>query len=56
MQELLEMWVRSLARGDPLEKEMATYSCILARTISQTEEAGRPWGCQVSDTTEVTEH
>ena len=25
-----EMWVRSLGQDDPLEKEMATYSSILA--------------------------
>ena len=27
------MWVRSLAWEDPLEKEMATHSSILARII-----------------------
>ena len=26
-----EMWVQSLGREDPLEKEMATHSSILAR-------------------------
>ena len=35
-----EMWVRSLGWEDPLEKEMATYSCVLAREISWTEEPG----------------
>jgi len=30
-----EMWVQSLGREDPLEKEMATLSSILARK-SQT--------------------
>ena len=35
-----EMWVRSLGREDPLEKEMATHSSILAWEISQTEEPG----------------
>ena len=34
------MWVRSLGREDPLEKEMATYSSILAWEISWTEEPG----------------
>ena len=29
-----------LAREDPLEEEMATYSSILARKISWTEEPG----------------
>ena len=35
-----ETWVRSLGREDPLEKEMATYSSILAWTIPWTEEPG----------------
>ena len=30
MQEIQEMWVRSLGREDPLEEEMATLSSILA--------------------------
>ena len=34
-------WVRSLGREDPLEKEMATYSSILAWEISWREEPGR---------------
>ena len=33
-----EMWVRSLGREDPLEKEMATHSSILAWEIPRTEE------------------
>ena len=33
--------VRSLAQEDPLEKEMATHSSILAWEISWTEEPGR---------------
>ena len=37
-----EMQVRSLGREDPLEKEMATPSSILAWRISWTEEPGRP--------------
>ena len=36
-----EMWVRSLGREDPLEKEMAAHSSILAQEISWTEEPGR---------------
>ena len=32
-----ETWVRSLGREDPLEKEMATHSSILAWEIPQTE-------------------
>ena len=33
MQEMLEMEVQSLGREDPLEKEMATHSSILAWEI-----------------------
>ena len=36
-----ETWVRSLGREDPLEKEMAAHSIILAWKIPQTEEPGR---------------
>ena len=36
-----ETWVRSLGREDPLEKEMATHSRILASKIPQTEEPSR---------------
>ena len=36
-----EIWVRPLGREDPLEKEMATHSSILAWRISWTEEPGR---------------
>ena len=35
------MWVRPLSWEDPLEKEMATHSTILAWKIPQTEEPGR---------------
>ena len=35
-----EMWVCSLGREDPLEKEMATHSSILAWEIPWTEEPG----------------
>ena len=35
-----EMWVQSLGREDPLEKEMATHSSILAWEIPWTEEPG----------------
>ena len=33
-----EMWVQSLGQEDPLEKEMATYSSLLAWRIPWTEE------------------
>ena len=35
-----ETWVRSLGWKDPLEKEMATHSSIIAWKISWTEEPG----------------
>ena len=35
-----ETWVRSLTWEDPLEKEMATHSSILAWRIPWTEEPG----------------
>ena len=36
-----ETRVQSLGREDPLEKEMATHSSILARKIPWMEEPGR---------------
>ena len=38
--EMQETWVRSLGQEDPLEKEMATHSSILAWEIPWTEEPG----------------
>ena len=35
-----ETWVRTLGREDPLEKEMATHSSILAWRIPWKEEPG----------------
>ena len=35
-----ETWVRSLGQEDPLEKEMATHSRILAWRIPWTEKPG----------------
>ena len=46
-----ETRVRSLGWKDPLEKEMATYSSILAWRIPWREGCS-PWGCKESDTTE----
>ena len=37
-----EMQVRSLGWEDPLEKEMATHTSILALEIPWTEEPGSP--------------
>ena len=36
-----ETWVRNLGWEDPLEKEMATHSSILAWGIPWTKETGR---------------
>ena len=40
MQETEEMRVRTLGQEEPLEKEMATHSRILAWEIPWTEEPG----------------
>ena len=49
-----ETWVRSLGREDPLEKEMAAHSSILAWRIPSVEEPGgySPPGRRESDMTE----
>ena len=49
-----ETWVQSLGKEEPLEKEVATHSSILAWRISWTEESGRlkEWGRKESVTTE----
>ena len=51
---LQETSVQPLGQEDPLEKEMATHSSILAWRIPWTEEPGRlqSIGGKVSDTTE----
>ena len=36
-----ETWVQSLGQEDPLEKEMATHSSVLAWKIPWMEEPGR---------------
>ena len=36
-----DMWVPSLGREDPLEKELATHSSILAWEIPWAEKPGR---------------
>ena len=47
-------WVQSLDQEDPLEKEMATHSCILAwRIHGQRSLVGyRPWDRKELDMTE----
>ena len=49
-----ETWVPSLGQEDPLEKEMATHSTVLAWRIPWTEELGglQSTGRKESDTTE----
>ena len=49
-----EIQVQSPGREDPLEKETATHSSILARRIPWTEEPGglQSMGSQESDMTE----
>ena len=50
------MWGQSLGREDPLGKEMATHSSILAWRIPWSEELSvvgcSPWDHKKSDTTE----
>ena len=47
-----ETWVQFLGQEDPLEKEMAIHSSILAWKIPWTEEIGglQSMGSQESDT------
>ena len=55
-QETQERRVPSLGLDDPLEKEMATHSTMLAWEISWTEEPPRvysPWGCKELNMTEA---
>ena len=55
MQDTQETQVRSLGWEDPLEKEIATHSSILAWEIPWTEEPGgySPQGHTKLDTTEA---
>ena len=54
MQETQEMQVHSLGWEDPLEKEMATHSSILAWEISGTEKPGRLQPTGVARESDVT--
>ena len=49
-----DIQVQSLGWEDPLEKEMAAHSSILAWKIPWTRSlvGYHPWGCKESDTTE----
>ena len=55
MQKTQEIWIQSLGREDPIEKEMATHFSILAWEIPWTEKPGGlpSWGRTESDMTEV---
>ena len=49
-----DTWVQSFDREDPLEKEMATHSSILAWRIPRRSLAGySPWGNKEEDTTQL---
>ena len=54
--ETKETWILSLGHEDPLEKEMATHSSILAWKIAWTEEPGwlQSIASKEQDTTEAT--
>ena len=54
MEETQDTWFRSLGREDPLEKEMATHSSMLARKILWAEGlvGYSPWRRKESDMTE----
>ena len=48
-----ESGVRSLGREDPLEKEMATHSTILAWRIPWAEQPGGPQSVQLQSQTQL---
>ena len=53
-----ETWIQSLSLKDPLEREVATHSIILAWEIPWTDEPGgySPWGCKRIRHDLVTKH
>ena len=55
MQEMQETWVQSHGQEDPLEKEMATHSSILAWEIPWTEEPGELQSQRVAKELDTTE-
>ena len=51
VQEMQEIWVRSLGQEDPLEEGMAVF--LPEESHGQRNLLGyNPWGCKESDTTE----
>jgi len=55
MQEMQDMWVRTLGQEDPLEQEMASSSSIFAwKILGQRSLAGYSlWGHRESDMTDI---
>ena len=53
VQETRETWIGSLGWEDPMEKEIATHSSVLARKILWTEKI--LWCCKELNRTEATE-
>ena len=51
-----ETWVQSLDQKDPLEKEMATHSSILAWRIPWTEEPGRLQSMELQSQTQLSNY
>ena len=51
-----ETWVCSLGQGDPLEKEMATHSSLLAWRIRGAWRVTVHWGHKESDATDHTQN
>ena len=51
--ETEETWVQSLGWEDPLEKEMAAHSSILAGRIPRTEEPGRLQSVELQSRTQL---
>ena len=52
----METWVQSLAQEDPLEKEMATHSSILAWEILWIEEPSGLYSPQDGKELDTTDH
>ena len=50
LSSMKETWVPSLGQEDPLEKEMATHTSILACKIPWTEEPGRVQSMRLQNT------
>ena len=51
-----KIWVQSLGRKNPLEKEMTTHSSILAQKIPWTEEPSRLQSMRLQSETQLSMH